>query len=216
MITPAGIVKLLDFGLAKNDERRGSGEAEVGLARTETLVTSDVGRIWARRSTCRPSRRWVSRWTCPSLRILRLTVGRGGPFASPAGSIALCGPMDHPPARWIASPARVVRLSFPIDRLSVGIDRLSGPIDRLSDVIDRLFRPIDRLCGSINCPFTAADRPSVSIDRLFRPDRSRLCLDLLALHLERSALWLDRSPLRPDRTPLPLNRSAFGLGRSDL
>jgi eukaryotic-like serine/threonine-protein kinase len=45
MITPADVVKLLDFGLAKTDERHRSGETDLGLARTETLVTSETGRV---------------------------------------------------------------------------------------------------------------------------------------------------------------------------
>jgi eukaryotic-like serine/threonine-protein kinase len=48
MITAAGVVKLLDFGLAKSAvaaEGNTSGRAEVEGARTETLVTSDEGRI---------------------------------------------------------------------------------------------------------------------------------------------------------------------------
>jgi serine/threonine-protein kinase len=48
MITAAGVVKLLDFGLAKAaGPRSGSrpGATETALAKTETLVTSDEGRV---------------------------------------------------------------------------------------------------------------------------------------------------------------------------
>ncbi len=46
MITPDGVVKLLDFGLAKTAlESPASGKTEAALAKTETLVTSDEGRI---------------------------------------------------------------------------------------------------------------------------------------------------------------------------
>jgi YD repeat-containing protein len=46
IITPAGHVKILDFGLAKPEvARRSSGSTEAALAKTETLVTSDEGRI---------------------------------------------------------------------------------------------------------------------------------------------------------------------------
>ena len=47
MITPGGLVKLLDFGLAKPGVDRGppSGPTEVGLAKTQTVVTSDEGRL---------------------------------------------------------------------------------------------------------------------------------------------------------------------------
>jgi tetratricopeptide (TPR) repeat protein len=46
MITPSGIVKLLDFGLAKSGVAKpASGKTEAGMAKTETLVTSDERRI---------------------------------------------------------------------------------------------------------------------------------------------------------------------------
>ncbi len=46
MITPDGVVKLLDFGLAKTAlESPASGKTEAALAKTATLVTSDEGRI---------------------------------------------------------------------------------------------------------------------------------------------------------------------------
>ncbi len=45
MITPAGVVKILDFGLAKPGVVVASGKTEAALARTETVVTSDEGRI---------------------------------------------------------------------------------------------------------------------------------------------------------------------------
>ncbi len=46
MITPAAQVKLLDFGLAKvGVDKPASGKTEAALARTETLVTSEEGRI---------------------------------------------------------------------------------------------------------------------------------------------------------------------------
>jgi serine/threonine-protein kinase len=46
MITPAGVVKLLDFGLAKAEVATpASGQSEAELARTETVVTSESGRI---------------------------------------------------------------------------------------------------------------------------------------------------------------------------
>jgi serine/threonine-protein kinase len=46
MITPAGVVKLLDFGLAKGGGATpASGRSEAEQARTETVVTSESGRI---------------------------------------------------------------------------------------------------------------------------------------------------------------------------
>jgi serine/threonine-protein kinase len=47
MITPEGVAKLLDFGLAKPapERRVHESDSEVALARTETIVTSDAGRI---------------------------------------------------------------------------------------------------------------------------------------------------------------------------
>jgi serine/threonine-protein kinase len=45
MITPAGQVKLLDFGLAKAGAAPASGKTAAAVAKTETAVTSDEGRI---------------------------------------------------------------------------------------------------------------------------------------------------------------------------
>jgi serine/threonine protein kinase len=45
MITPAGQVKLLDFGLAKVGVAPASGKTAAAMAKTETVVTSDEGRI---------------------------------------------------------------------------------------------------------------------------------------------------------------------------
>ena len=46
MITLVGLVKILDFGLAKPEVARGSSRpTEAALAKTETVVTSDEGRV---------------------------------------------------------------------------------------------------------------------------------------------------------------------------
>lgn len=45
MITPAGQVKILDFGLAKPGVVPASAKTEAALAKTETVVTSEEGRI---------------------------------------------------------------------------------------------------------------------------------------------------------------------------
>jgi Tol biopolymer transport system component len=46
MVTPAGVVKLLDFGLAKPATTRPAGlQSDSALAKTQTVVTSDEGRI---------------------------------------------------------------------------------------------------------------------------------------------------------------------------
>ena len=59
MLRPDGVVKVLDFGLAKL--------APVGAERAPTprrwASTPTRARSWALPRTCRPSRRVVSRWT---------------------------------------------------------------------------------------------------------------------------------------------------------
>jgi len=62
-IKPDGTVKVLDFGLAKLPAVHTGASTNANDSPTLTIAATQEAYSWARRRTCRPSRRGVSRWT---------------------------------------------------------------------------------------------------------------------------------------------------------